>query len=53
MRDLGISFEDSDDGKFIFFWKLGHKNEEFSNWYPRDFVIEGISIATNRDLQTS
>lgn len=42
MRDLGITFDDSDDGKFIFFWKLGHKNGEFSNWYPRDFVIEGI-----------
>jgi len=28
--------------KFIFFWKLHHKNEEFSNWYPRTFVIEGV-----------
>ncbi len=28
--------------KFVFFWKLHHENEEFSNWYPRDFVIEGI-----------
>lgn len=27
---------------FVFFWKLHHNNEEFSNWYPRDFVIEGI-----------
>ena len=31
-----------DDIKFIFFWKLGHKNEEFSNWYPCEFTIEGI-----------
>ena len=31
-----------DSGKFVFFWKLGHKNEEFSNWYPCDFIIEGI-----------
>lgn len=29
-------------GSFVFFWKLHHKNEEFSNWYPREFVIEGI-----------
>ena len=28
--------------KFVFFWKLHQKNEEFSNWYPREFVIEGI-----------
>lgn len=41
MRDLGIA-EPADDGKFVFFWKLGHKNEEFSNWYPKAFVIEGI-----------
>ena len=27
---------------FVFFWKLHHKNEEFSNWYPRPFVIEGV-----------
>lgn len=32
----------NNDGKFVFFWKLGHKNEEFSNWYPCDFTIEGI-----------
>lgn len=37
MKKTGI-----DDGKFVFFWKLKHKNEEFSNWYPREFVIEGI-----------
>lgn len=27
---------------YVFFWKLGHENEEFSNWYPSPFVIEGI-----------
>ena len=27
---------------FVFFWKLGHKNDEFSNWYPCNFTIEGI-----------
>lgn len=42
MADLGIKTEKEDDGKFVFFWKLHHKNEEFSNWYPRTFVIEGI-----------
>lgn len=42
MKDLGISGNEEDDGKFVFFWKLHHKNEEFSNWYPKDFVIEGI-----------
>lgn len=41
MEELGITY-DEDDGKFVFFWKLEHKNEEFSNWYPREFVIEGI-----------
>ena len=42
MEDLGIKTEKEGDGKFVFFWKLHHKNEEFSNWYPREFVIEGI-----------
>ena len=42
MKKLGIGADEEDDGKFVFFWKLHHKNEEFSNWYPRDFVIEGI-----------
>ena len=41
MKALGIA-EPADDGKFVFFWKLGYKNEEFSNWYPKDFIIEGI-----------
>ena len=41
MKELGIT-SDEDDGKFVFFWKLNHKNEEFSNWYPREFVVEGI-----------
>jgi len=41
IQELGIS-KAADDGKFVFFWKLGHKNEEFSNWYPKEFVIEGI-----------
>ena len=41
MKDLGIT-ADEDDGKFVFFWKLHHKNEEFSNWYPKEFIIEGI-----------
>lgn len=33
---------DEEEDEFVFFWKLHHKNEEFSNWYPREFVIEGI-----------
>ena len=41
MRELGIT-DSEEDGKFVFFWKLNHKNEEFSNWYPKEFVIEGI-----------
>ena len=41
MNDLGISSAE-DDGGFVFFWKLHHKNEEFSNWYPCDITIEGI-----------
>ena len=42
MKELGITYGE-DDGKFVFFWKLNHKNEEFSNWYPKEFVIEGIT----------
>ena len=42
MEELGIKAKMDDDGKFVFFWKLCHKNEEFSNWYPSEFVIEGI-----------
>ena len=48
IRKIGITDLDTDcivnadDSKFIFFWKLHHKNEEFSNWYPREFMIEGI-----------
>ena len=41
MADIGISADEEDDG-FVFFWKLGHPGEEFSNWYPRQFVLEGI-----------
>ena len=38
-----MSFDKFNDaGDFVFFWKLGHANEEFSNWYPCDFTIEGI-----------
>ena len=36
------SNECNENNGFVFFWKLGHRNEEFSNWYPADFVIEGI-----------
>ena len=42
MKDLGVTSVEDDD-KFVFFWKLNHKNEEFSNWYPKEFVIEGIT----------
>ena len=42
MKELGIT-SGEDDSKFVFFWKLNHKNEEFSNWYPKEFVIEGIT----------
>jgi len=31
--------------KFVFFWKLTHKNEEFSNWYEAPFTIEGITYS--------
>ena len=31
-----------DQGNFVFFWKLGQRNEEFSNFYPCKFKIEGI-----------
>lgn len=41
MKELGIE-ESVDDDKFIFFWKLGYRNEEFSNWYSGAFTIEGI-----------
>ena len=38
-----MSYKDyNDNDSFVFFWKLGHKNEEFSNWYPSEFTIEGI-----------
>ena len=33
----------SDD--FVFFWQLGRDNEEFSNWYPAEFVIEGVKYS--------
>ena len=44
MRDLGISTEQElgSDDRFVFFWKLGHRNEEFSNWYSGTFAIDGI-----------
>lgn len=28
---------------FVFFWKLGQENEEFSNFYPCSFNVEGIT----------
>lgn len=28
---------------FVFFWKLGQENEEFSNFYPCAFKVEGIT----------
>lgn len=30
------------DGGFVFFWKLEQENEEFSNFYPCSFKVEGI-----------
>ena len=30
------------DGNFVFFWKLEQENEEFSNFYPCIFKVEGI-----------
>lgn len=42
MKEFKIGTEKEDAGKFVFFWKLHHSNEEFSNWYPKEFVIEGI-----------
>ena len=43
MKELGITNDEPEEEDFVFFWKLGHKNEEFSNWYPGKFTIEGIT----------
>ncbi len=44
-NDCGREFSEG-DSIFVFFWQLGEENDIYSNWYPAEFIVEGIKYAT-------
>lgn len=41
--ELCNKYNEGEKLSFVFFWNIRDNNEEFSNWYPSKFIVDGIS----------
>ena len=42
LLELCKKYNEGEKVSFVFFWNIREENEEFSNWYPSNFVVNGV-----------